>query len=283
MIAGIFSVSSALLHKVISLLIVYGFDLITIYVNIINFALKQIGMKEAGAVNILVVLLLIYAVFGIVAAILGYLIGKKAINMKNELRESIPEKKEKQQKEFFEISEEQKTSLGWLFIHLFAVVAGLYLVYSPFGQYGYGFMGLYIVITGYKYSYSLRRLKKPLFWSQLLIIVILSAIFWDTGSGKGEWFSTEGIFVGLEMVLRALFIVMAFTAISVELLNEKVRNFLFNVGFGRFYQSVGMAFSALPLMISVLPSSKEIIRHPLRSLLKPLAMADQWLEMFRKE
>jgi hypothetical protein len=164
-----------------------------------------------------------------------------------------------------------------------AVVAGLYLVNSPFEDTGYGFMGLYTLITGYKYAYSLRRLKKPLFWSQLLIIVILSAIFWDIGNGREGWFSTEGIIVGPEMVLRALFIVVAFTAISVELHNEKVRHFLFNVGFGRFYQSVGMAFSALPLMISLLPTSKEIIRHPLPSLLKPLAMADQWLEMFRNE
>jgi len=54
-------------------------------------------------------------------------------------------------------------------------------------------------------------------------------------------------------------------------------------GIRRFYQSAGMAFSAFPLMISLLLSSKEIIRHPLRSLLKPLALADQWLEMFRKE
>jgi len=93
----------------------------------------------------------------------------------------------------------------------------------------------------------------------------------------------NGVVVGFEMVVRALFIVVAFTAISVELLNEKVRHFLFHVGFGRFYQSVGMAFSALPAMISILPKSREIIKHPLKSFLKPLAMADRWLEMFQEE
>jgi len=35
-IAGILSVSSALFHKIVSLLILYGFDLIKVYLNIIN-------------------------------------------------------------------------------------------------------------------------------------------------------------------------------------------------------------------------------------------------------
>ncbi|RLD48757.1 MAG: hypothetical protein DRI88_02365 [Bacteroidetes bacterium] len=283
LIAGIFSVSSALLHKFVSLIIVYGFDLITIYINMVNFALKQFGLKEAEPVQILVALLIVYALFGILAAILGFYIGKKAIRMKKEygdLKEgSFPE----QPKEFFEIRQGQKTSLGWLVVHILAIPVGLFMVNMSYRLYGFVFMGIYILLTGYRYRYSLRRLKKPVFWSQLFIIVILSALFWDVGEGFHHWFSTKGVLTGFEMVLRALFIVVAFTAISVELLNEKVRHFLFHVGFGKFYQSVGMAFSALPAMISVLPKSQEIIRHPLKSFLKPLAMADQWLEMFRNE
>jgi hypothetical protein len=85
------------------------------------------------------------------------------------------------------------------------------------------------------------------------------------------------------MVLRAIFIVTAFTGISVELHNERVKNFLVKVGFGRLYSSIGMAFSALPVMISSLPTSKEIIKHPGRSLLKPLVMADQWLKIFESK
>ena len=46
-LAGILSVSSALFHKVVSLLILYGFDLIQIYVNMINFALKQFGFERS--------------------------------------------------------------------------------------------------------------------------------------------------------------------------------------------------------------------------------------------
>ena len=282
-VASIFSVSSALLHKLISLLIVYGFDLITIYVNMVNFALKQFGLKEAAPMQILVALLIVYVLFGILAAVLGLYIGRQALRMKAEFNMTDKENLPQQTKEFFEIEPGRQTHLGWLVVHILAIPVGLYLVNFSHNAYGYIFMGIYILFTGYRYRYSLRRLRKPVFWSQLFIIVILSALFWDVRDGFHHWFSREGIVIGFEMVVRALFIVVAFTAISVELHNEKVRHFLFHVGFGKFYQSVGMAFGALPAMISVLPKSKEIIRHPLKSFLKPLAMADLWLEMFQEE
>jgi hypothetical protein len=84
------------------------------------------------------------------------------------------------------------------------------------------------------------------------------------------------------MMIRALFIVVAFSAMGVELRNQKVKDFLFGVGFGKFYQAVGMAFSALPIMISSMPGSKEIIKKPFKSFVLPLVMADSWLELFEQ-
>jgi hypothetical protein len=282
-IAGIFSVSSALFHKLINLLIFYGFDLIKIYVNIINFALKQFGIEEAEPLEILGALLLVYTATGILAAISGYYIGRKSIKLKETENGFLLTNRSVKSKEFFEIQKGQKSYIPLLMLHVISIPVGLLLMNSVYFSIGLGFIGLYVFLFGYYYRYSMRRLRKPIFWAQLLIILVLSSIFWDTKGDKESWFSLEGLYVGFEMIIRAIFIVTAFTGISVELHNEKVRNFLFNVGFGRFYQSVGMAFGALPMMISLLPGSKEIIRHPLQSLLKPLVMADQWLEMFKKE
>jgi len=282
MLAGTLSLSSALFHKVISLLIFYGFDLIKVYVNIINFALKQFGLKEAGEWQILMALLAVYTFFGVLAATLGYYIGRKAIRMRKESNIIKLEEREIQPKEFFEIRDDQKTSILLLIIHILAIPVGLYLLNYWGLAVGLSFMVLYILIIGYKYRFALRRLKKPIFWSQLIIIVVLSAVFWDVGDNEKNWVSGEGIIVGIEMMFRALFIVIAFSALSVELRNEKVRNFLFKIGFGKFYQSVGMAFSALPIMIALLPSSKEIIKNPIKSFLMPLIMADSWLNMFEK-
>lgn len=282
MIAGIASVSSALMHKLINLLIFYGFDLIRIYVNIVNFALKQFGLEEAEPVQILVVMLIFYAIFGILAGILGYYIGHKSLKLKDQQNDfEIPGQTEKSTG-FFVIGNNNKTYIPLLILNIIAIPLGLYLL-KYFDDYrGFVFIGAYILIVGFYYRNSMRRLRKPVFWMQLVIIVLLSALFWDTEKGEGTWVSMDGIFIGLEMIVRALFIVTAFTGISVELHNRHVRSFLFNIGLGQFYQAVGMAFGALPIMISLLPTSKEILKSPAKSLLKPLIMADQWVVVFKE-
>ena len=282
-IAGILSVSSALFHKLVSLLIFYGFDLIKVYLNIINFALKQLKVSEAAPIDVLGILLFVYLVLGTFAAIAGRYIGKKAVAIRLTTDSIILEDNIKDRDDFFDISDDRKTSIGLLIVHILAIPTGLYLLNFHGIVFGLSFIITYILIFGTIYRYALRRLRKPIFWSQLILIVLLSALFWDTGDNRSGWFSIEGLYVGAEMMIRALFIVVAFSAISVELKNEKVRSFLMRVGFGKYYQSIGLAFSALPTMISLLPTSKEIIAHPVRSMLLPLVMADQWLELFKEK
>jgi hypothetical protein len=281
-LAGIASVSSAIIHKLINILIFYGFDLIQIYVNIVNFALKQIGWREAEPLEILFVLLLFYAFFGTLAALLGLYIGKKSISLRKETEQIQISDPITRDQDFFIVQSQQKNFIPLLIFHILSIPAGLYMI-SRYEDYtGFIIIGLYVLLFGYYYRNSMRRMGKPVFWMQLLLIILLSAFFWDINGNDGSWVSMDGLFIGVEMVVRAIFVVTAFTAISVELHNQKVRSFLYQIGFGQFYQAVGMAFGALPIMISLLPKSREIIRHPLQSLLKPLVMSDQWLEMFRK-
>lgn len=282
-VAGVLSVSSALFHKVVSLLILYGFDLIKVYLNIINFALKQLKIGEAAPLDVLGVLLLAYMILGTTAAIIGYYVGKKAVAMVSSSDSLIPKKGIKERDDFFEINENQTTSITLLIIHFIAVPVGLFLLNFEKLIYGLSTIIIYILIFGFKYRSALRRLQKPIFWSQLIIIVLLSALFWKTDSNNSGWFNLEGFYKGCEMILRALFIVVAFSAMSVELRNKKVRNFLMKVGFGKYYQAIGLAFSSLPTMISLLPTSKDIFAHPIKSMLLPLAMADKWLELFKEK
>ncbi|MBN2616489.1 MAG: hypothetical protein JXR71_12420 [Bacteroidales bacterium] len=280
-VSGVFSLSSALFHKIISIIIVYGFNIVTIYVNIINFGLKQMGISVASDVQILLVLLAVYLVMGTLAGVLGYVIGKKALQIQTD--QVFIHQAEQNKKEFFSLKDSSDTSLFLLFIHLISIPFGLYLVNSPYKIFGYMFVAFYLISSGFFYRKALQRLRKPIFWSQLLIIVLLSTLFWDVGKPGHQWLSEKGFFIGLEMMVRALFIIVAFSALSVELRNKQVRSFLNQNGFGNFYHGLELAFGALPVMISLLPTSRELLRSPKRSLLKPLIMADQWLEFFKNE
>ncbi len=281
-LAGVMSLSSALFHKIISVAILYGLDILKLYVNIINFALKQFGVREAEPLQILSALLVVYVFFGIIAGMTGYYLGKKAMILRADIPNEVL-RKGVEKKEFFEIEAGSRTRIYLLWVHIVVIPLVLFL----FNFYGliWGSLAamVYILIAGVYYRKNLRRLKKPVFWSQLLIIVVLSTFFWDIKTLNGIHFSRDGLMAGLEMMIRAMFIIVAFTSVSVELRNEKVKSFLEQVGFGRFYESMRMAFGALPQMIALLPSAKEIVRQPINSLLKPLILADSWLETFKRQ
>jgi hypothetical protein len=282
LVAGIFSVSSALFYKIFSMIVFYGYDLLQVYVNIINFGLKQLRIDEAEPMEVLIFLLVFYVVMGGLASVIGYLSGQKALSMVISPKDYNFSDNKTQKNSFFEISEDQKTSVVLLLINIIAVPFGLFLLNFTV-YYGYIFVAIYLIIFGYVYRYALRRLKKPVFWIQLVIIVLLSALFWKNDKNEVTLFQLEGIYGGVEMIVRALFVVVGFSAISVELRNRKVKSFLMKVGMGKYYQSIGLAFSALPAMISSLPKSKDILTHPVRSLLLPLAMGNYWLELFKNK
>ncbi len=280
--AGILSVSSALFYKIFSMLIFYGYDLIQVYINIINYGLKQFRFSEADPIEVLIVLLGFYLVMGILAAVLGYYAGRKAINLGINDESGDLGASSGLKNDFFRIESNQKTSITLLIVHIVVIPAGLFLINMEYNWTRFLFVFAYIILVGVKYRKALRKLRKPVFWMQLLIIVVLSSLFWQSDKDDIFFFNLDGLYAGLEMMVRALFVIVGFTAISVELRNYKVKSFLMKVGMGQFYQSIGLAFSALPLMISMLPKSKEIIYHPIKSLLLPLKMADKWLEHLKE-
>ncbi len=186
-------------------------------------------------------------------------------------------------KQDFLVNSDSNTKLAFLIVNILSVPFGLLLINSIYTNVGYIFVFSYMLIFSWIYRKSLRRLRKPFFWIQLVFIVLLSSIFWKDDTGAFGIFKPEGAIAGIEILIRALFIVIAFSGISVELKNKRVEKFLLSLGMGLFYRSISVAFGALPAMITMLPRSKQIIRHPIRSILLPLASADLWLEYFNTE
>jgi nucleoside-triphosphatase THEP1 len=91
--------------------------------------------------------------------------------------------------------------------------------------------------------------------------------------------------VGLKMNARAIIIIIGFAAISVELKNPLIKSLLYHRGFASLYQSMNLAFSALPFIISNLSTkgskkANTFLRIKLHGL---FSQADTLLDVFKKE
>jgi nucleoside-triphosphatase THEP1 len=259
MLAGGLAVTSALFHKVASLLILYGFNLVKILEGIYQYAVKQLRITSLDPLQLLAFLVALYLVAGFVAALLGYFTGRKFREIVN-ASSTTKEISLAQGNRIFSMSGRKRYSLILLFSHLVIIIACLWLINT--GRY-YIFLPvslIYLISCFIWYKHSMRYLKKFSFWVQFMVITLLAAFVLE-GFTSGNYFSDAGLIIGLKMNLRAFVIMVGFTALSTELKNPLIRSILYNRGLASLYQSLGLAFSALPSIIAGMPKSKDLYKN----------------------
>ena len=261
-IASSIALSSALLHKIGTFIILYGLDIVKIYENIYQWFQKKLHIDNLNSYEFILLLLFIYLFWGFAAGLSGYIVGQKAKKLGNTpILDSEADKKE----DFFPINKKQKFHISLLFFNFSSIIIGLLLLNLVNVYLGLIYIILFIVYAIIKYKKSMRRLKKPIFWVQLLIIVILATIFGDNQTSNNQFLSFNGLFYGLEMSLRAVFIVISFTTISVELRNPVIQSKMSNNFSKSLYESLSIAFGVLPRAIKALPKSTEFFTHPFKT------------------
>lgn len=259
---GALSVLSALVHKIAGLLILYGSDIIVLYLKLYDFALDQVQIRNNDPVYLLLILVALYSVIGAMTAVAGYKIGKSApfaVSSTEFLPDNfIPPRLTP------EIMR-NRYSKYLLFLHFFIIPAGL-LYYPVLARTTAVIaVGTYAGFCFLWYPGILKRLLKPVFWLHLMALMLLSAFFWDPGEGKAYGFHPGGLTAGIDMCLRAIFVVVAFSSLSKELSNPWVGKLLNRYGFNRYRMALAMAFGILPHVIGSLPRPREFLLHPFRS------------------
>ncbi len=282
-IAGALSVSSALIHKIISLLILYGLDIARLYADIFHFAAKQLRFRNADPWDLIIALICVYIILGIIAAFTGIRIGKKSrISILKERKRSGYKLNTVTNNDILVVNKKQKFSIPLFFVHLILIPAGLLIVNLTKLEWAAAFITIYSVACILRYKNSLRRLRKPVFWIQLFILTFLAAIFWNGFQSSGSFFDIAGLKVGLGMNLRAVFVVIAFSSLGIELRNPVIKDFQFNKGMSKIYLALGLSFSALPVMIEAMPKPSYFLRHPIDSFSEMMIQANEWLMVFEK-
>ena len=272
-VAGGFAVFSALLHKVVMMLIIYGWDLVKVLDSFYQFLVKKAGIDNLSAFWLIALVSSIYFMAGAIGGTLGYLISRKA----KQLQSSEEVEIEFEHKKVIEKTDE-KYSLSLLSLHVALLISGIFIInltplwLSTIGSITY----IFFVVKYYdKAVFHLRRTK---FWLQLLIITFIASLFWNKFT-SGDIFSVEGIIVGYKITLRAAMMIVGFSALSVELKNPFVKNLLYNKGLRNLYWSMELAFSSLPAVMKI-ANPIESIKSPFKFFPLMLVQADKLLDNF---
>lgn len=259
---GAIAVLSALMHKVVSLLVTYGFDLVIIVEQFYLYIIKQLGMTQGRPEVLISAVMMVYILAGIAGALIGYLGGRLAGRKRYSGDAGItPERRSS----FFTESDLKGSSPWFLLLHIACIISCLYVLNSFPLLVGLFPSLVYAAFCLYWYRGGMRSFRKPSFWIWFTVITIMAAVFWN-GLSKGTLWDMEGLVVGLKMNLRAVVILTGFAGLSMELRNPIIRTVLYHHGFANLYHAVGLAFSVLPGIIEFLPGVSKILSRPVHSL-----------------
>lgn len=272
-IAGAFTMVGALMHKIIHLFVLYGWDIFKIYEEMFRFAVLKMGLPDARPVYVVTALFFIYAMLGLLAALAGWFIGNRAL---------------KEQSSELPALNECTTGKKWestdSYINYSPVLLVLHVILIPLLLFSFSKLSPdlallvalpYLLFVAWRYKIAVRRMKKWLFWIQLLVILALAWFFGSTSS-EGLHGKMEALSQGFSMVLRALVVVMGFSGLSTELRAPVMQRLFFKTGFKQLYLSINNAFSILPAIVDDMDTPRQFIRNPVRSLALSLQYVNSW-------
>jgi hypothetical protein len=278
-IGGMLTMMEVFFHKIVGFVIIYGFNVVKIYDGFYKYIIKQIGIESNNSVTLIALIWILFAFAGILTALVGYFLSKKSMNMDSRQSDKL---EIGYAANVFTIDPVQHYSSLKCLLHLLFIPIGLLLINFSNIYIAVIFISLYIAWCFYQYKRIVNKFKQPVIWIQLLIIVALGFLF----LGKLEFTTlrmNNGISASLEMALRAVFVITAFSALSVELRNPVIKAFLFNTGFRKVYMALTLSFGALPAMINGFMKPREFLKSPVQSIAGIVISAENWLEVFEKQ
>jgi len=279
-LAGMAALLSTILHKLTSLFILYGNDLVNIYTNLFRFIQKQLGLHEASPSDLIIWILSLYLLVGAMAALTGTFLGRTAIRRKT-TRAPLPRPNDPFASAWLNTDPNQPFRIVLLLIHI-CLIPLLLILINRFGLVLQSLIpsALYLGFLLIYYKRILVRLSKPFFWGQLLLMTILAGLFWHP-TEPGAYRFSNGFTVGLEMSLRAVLIVSAFSGLSVEIRNPRLTRFLLGIGFGSAYAALSLSFNSLPAMLDRAASIASFFKKPLHAFSRMILEAELWLECYQ--
>ncbi|MEA3466037.1 MAG: nucleoside-triphosphatase [Thermodesulfobacteriota bacterium] len=278
LIAGCLAMLWLPVQKVGRLLLFYGSDMLDLYVEMLVQIQQRLSLEWLQTQQFLLVVVLVYITLASIAVAIGWRLGVQ-------LREltPIPVEPGADDAKISASNHKIHWSLRWLISHVLAIIVGLWLLSSTPFAYGTIFCLGYSAACLYRYRGAYRRFCKPGFWIAFVLITLLAGVFLGGLHDQQLNLKLASIMIGFQMNLRAVLLLVAFTALGVELGNPVIKRLLQQRGMGQFSIALELAFRVMPHMLGSLMAQKLPLRSPLKALARVLRQTDSWLDTFRQQ
>lgn len=272
-VGGALAVSYTLLQKIVSLTVIYGFDLVRVFAGLVQFASRITGWQGLQPVSVLLALASIQGALGIAAGLAGWYIGGRVRLRNPDSLEDILQP---------EASQPRQNDVGF---HRSLLWLGALLLALPVGLWFTGAVPLPLsapvvaaATTGIliRYRRTAGRLMNPRLWGEILLMALLSGLV--LGAAGGD--IGKGLLAGGRMALRAGLVVALFASIGVELTHPRILRLLSRGRLAVVHAAVQSAFQALPDFLASLPDLKEVLRDPIEVLARLFYRVDRWQQRF---
>ncbi|MEN8116485.1 MAG: nucleoside-triphosphatase [Bacteroidota bacterium] len=270
-LGSILAMSWNLVQKVFNFIIFYGFNIVEVYTNLMQYAERQLGLNFDAVWAPLFVLLLIYALFGTTSALIGIRTGRKMTN------NPIQFQPENRQNDSSFPGRTRINNFNYSFIWLTANIIFMAGALIMIGRIHFGIwvaLVAAIAITwALRYKRALRQLVRPKLWIFFVVITMVTA-FVLTRLQSDSISTFDAVLIGVEMNLRAIILIMGFTVLGTELYNPVIRNSLSKSYFRQLPIALELSLESLPTMIAQTPDLKTISKKPALFIQQIMAFAD---------
>src|SRR5664280_2445335 len=172
-IGSMVAMSWNLLQKILNYIIFYGSNIIEVYKSLLKLAQKQLDIQTDIIWLPIIILLIVYALFGLLAAITGIKVGRKLV------KQPVSVSHETFNQPIKQVSDakvnELNYSITWLILNIALMIGSFILLNSTtWLVWSFTISGI-IIIWSLRYKRALRQISKPKFWIFFVIITLLTA------------------------------------------------------------------------------------------------------------
>jgi len=267
-IGAMLAMSWNLFQKIFNMIVIYGSNIVDVYEDLLVYAQRQLNIQFDVVWLPILILLAIYALSGLLAAIIGIKAGSK---IKQQPVLAIQSNQKNYNQPVRQSQQPFHYSIYWLLLNASLIITALFLLNSsPWFVWSASVLIISIIWIA-RYKRALRRLSKPGFWASFVIITMITAFVFNKMQSQSL---LNGLLIGIQMNFRAVTIVLGFSVLGTELYNPKIREFFMKTSMKQLPLALELSFQSLPMMVANLPESRAMIKNPVTVIHQIISQID---------